>query len=216
MCCGKDNKKLVTLRVFIIFVCVLHLVRVTNVLDYSNTFIESFYDYYIKLQIIGGFGLFSYAVSGEYSNILNVAAPILAIVIGIFGIVAASKRNLWLVGIVSYSEFTLKRNAISNLLFLFFQFAVTMLILMSLYAASAASIAQNWDKSIALIEAQLQVAGLDTSSPSFKPYQDSVASAFVIVYSVAVTMAIIEALTFLASILYFYLVRRLEASNSIA
>ena len=70
-----------------------------------NTFIESFYYYYIKLQVIGGFGLFSYAVSGDYSNILNVAAPILAIVIGIFGIVAASKRNLWLVGIVSYSEF---------------------------------------------------------------------------------------------------------------
>jgi len=63
------------------------------------------YHYYIKLQVIGGFGLFRYAVSGEYSNILNVAAPILAIFIGIFGIVAASKKNLWLVGIVSYSEF---------------------------------------------------------------------------------------------------------------
>ena len=87
---------------------------------------------------------------------------------------------------------------------------------MSLYAASAASIAQNWDESLALIEAQFQVAGLDTSSPSFKPYEDSIASAFVVVYSVAVTMAIVEALTFLASVLYFYIVRQQEASNSIA
>lgn len=68
----------------------------------------------------GCFGLAGYAVSGEYSNILNLAAPILAIVIGIFGIVAASKRNLWLVGIVSNAFTSIKFGLFPKLWFLFF------------------------------------------------------------------------------------------------
>lgn len=53
----------------------------------------------------GGSALYDYAVNGEYSTITPVAFPVIAIVIGILGFVAASKRIWWLVGIVSNAYF---------------------------------------------------------------------------------------------------------------
>lgn len=52
------------------------------------------------MQAIGCFGIYGYAISGKSSNII-IVAPLLAIVMGIFGIVATSKRNLWQIGLVS-------------------------------------------------------------------------------------------------------------------
>jgi len=50
--------------------------------------------------VAGCFGIYSYSISGENIK-LNIVAPFLAIVIGVFGIVAISKRNLLLIGVVS-------------------------------------------------------------------------------------------------------------------
>lgn len=105
----------------------------------------------------------------------------------------------------------------------FIQFALAMLISMIIYAALASSTADNWNKQLALMRDHLlQVdEGQNTTTSSFQPLDsDAIASAiasklFTTSYSVAVTIAIIDALTFVASLLYIVLLCRIPTSTSV-
>ena len=88
--------------------------------------------------------------------------------------------------------------------------------MMSVYSVTAARIAQILNQIPDSIEAQLQDEGLNTTSTTFKPYEDDDFTTYPVYYIIAVTKAIVEVLTFLASMLYFYLVRRQKISSSSA
>ena len=87
---------------------------------------------------------------------------------------------------------------------------------MSLYSALAAHIAKILNElPDVLIEAQLQDdEGLNTTSTTYKPYEDDDFSAYPIYYIIAVSMALFKVLTILASLSYGYIVRRQKTSNS--
>ncbi len=108
------------------------------------------------------------------------------------------------------------RNAIWLSQLFFGQFAVCRLIWMSLYSALAAHIAKILNElPDVLIEAQLQDdEGLNTTSTTYKPYEDDDFSAYPIYYIIAVSMALFKVLTILASLSYGYIVRRQKTSNS--
>jgi len=87
---------------------------------------------------------------------------------------------------------------------------------MSLYSALAAHIAKilNQSPDDVLIEAQFQDEGLNSTSTTSKPYEDDDFYTYSIFYMIVVTMALVEVLTILASLSYFYIVRRQKESSS--
>lgn len=90
---------LVTLRVFLIFVCVLHLVSYIKLYKY---FLKLAYA--VKSKVFGLYDIMKHAI--QVGNDVarppgvNTVGTIYSVLIGIYGIVAASKTNSFLIGIV--------------------------------------------------------------------------------------------------------------------
>lgn len=81
-----------------------------------------------------------------------------------------------------------------------------MIILMGLNIATAVSLANNWDNLLSQTEVEIQKQGKTLDSPEYLMIRETVSTLFSAFYGIAVAMAVIQALAFLASLLLSYIV----------